>query len=98
MEMYFSKPELITLGVMIVDSRHKPTADDVTMANWFIETGCPVVVVANKSDKLKKSEIEGNLSLIKETLGFDNGVPIVLFSAQKGTGRAELLRIIEDHC
>lgn len=47
-------------GVLIVDARHKPTADDVTMFQWFRGTGCPVVVVANKLDKLKKSEIYPN--------------------------------------
>lgn len=57
MESYFAHPELMTLGVMIVDSRHNPTADDCTMAQWFRDTGRPMVVVANKLDKLKKSEI-----------------------------------------
>ena len=57
MESYFAEPDLITLGVLIVDARHKPTADDVTMCDWFKGTGCPVIVVANKLDKLKKSEI-----------------------------------------
>ena len=54
MEGYFADPELMTLGVMIVDSRHKPTADDCTMAQWYREAGCPFLVVANKLDKLKK--------------------------------------------
>ncbi|MFR7767748.1 MAG: ribosome biogenesis GTP-binding protein YihA/YsxC [Oscillospiraceae bacterium] len=61
MEDFFADPARITLGVMIVDARHKPTADDETMAAWFHSTGCPMVVVANKCDKLKKSEIEPNL-------------------------------------
>ena len=55
MESYFAEPELITLGVLIVDARHKPTADDVTMCDWFKGTGCPVIVVANKLDKLKRA-------------------------------------------
>ena len=67
MEAYFASG-LITRGVQIVDARHKPTADDVTMMNWFKSTGCPVIVVANKLDKLKKSEIEPNLQRIRETL------------------------------
>ena len=64
MEQYFAEEGLISLGVMIVDARHKPTADDVTMANWFKATGCPLLVVANKLDKLKKSEIEGNACIL----------------------------------
>ena len=51
MESYFAAEGLITLGVLIVDARHKPTADDVTMCDWFKGTGCPVIAVANKLDK-----------------------------------------------
>ena len=72
---------LIFLGVMIVDARHKPTADDVTMANWFFDAGCPVVVVANKLDKLKKSEVEPNTDLprfIREGAAGANPLPLLL--------------------
>jgi len=91
MEAFFAAEGLITFGVMIVDARHKPTADDCTMANWFLDSGCPMTVVANKSDKLKKSEIEPNLALIRETLALPETVPVILFSAEKGTGTNELL-------
>ena len=91
MEQFFAVDGLIDLGIMIVDSRHKPTADDVTMAEWFKSTGCPLVVVANKSDKLKKSEIEPNLELIRLTLGLDEETPLILFSAEKGSGRDALM-------
>ena len=98
MEDFFAEEGLITLGVHIVDSRHKPTADDVTMSQWFKATGCPMVVVANKVDKLKKSEIEPNLALIRETLELDDSAVVVPFSAEKGTGRDELLSKIFEYC
>ena len=91
MEQFFAVDGLIDLGIMIVDSRHKPTADDVTMAQWFKSTGCPLVVAANKSDKLKNSEIEPNLELIRLTLGLDEETPLILFSAEKGSGRDALM-------
>ena len=94
MESYFAHPELMTLGVMIVDSRHKPTADDCTMAQWFKDTGCPLIVVANKLDKLKKSEIEPSLQTIRETLELGEETTLIPFSAEKGTGRDELLSAI----
>lgn len=94
MEDYFARPDLLTLGVMIVDARHKPTADDCTMARWFKETGCPLVIVANKLDKLKKSEIEPNLQIIRDTLELGETDQLIPFSAEKGTGREELLRAI----
>lgn len=91
MEEFFARDGLISLGVMIVDSRHKPTADDVTMANWFISSGCPFLVIANKCDKLKKSEMEPNVAVIRETLALPEEVRIILFSAEKGTGSPELM-------
>ena len=94
MESYFAHQELMTLGVMIVDSRHKPTADDCTMAQWFKDTGCPLVVVANKLDKLKKSEIEPNLQRVRETLELGEDTLVIPFSAEKGTGREELLHAV----
>ena len=94
MDSYFSAG-LISRGAMIVDSRHKPTEDDVTMAQWFLGTGCPMVVVANKCDKLKKSELEPNLARIAETLGLGEDVQVIPFSAEKGTGRTELIAALE---
>lgn len=98
MEQFFAAEGLITLGVMIVDARHKPTADDVTMAQWFKNAGCDLVVVANKLDKLKKSEIEPNLQRIRETLDLPDEVVLIPFSAEKGQGReilmGEILKIL----
>ena len=98
MEDYFQEPGLITMGVLIVDARHKPTADDVTMCDWFKGTGCPVIVVANKLDKLKKKEVEPNLQLIRETLELDDTMPLVPFSAEKGDGKTEVLSLIQQIC
>ena len=98
MESYFAEEGLITLGVLIVDARHKPTADDVTMCDYFKSTLCPMVVVANKLDKLKKSEIEPNMTLIRQTLTLDDNVQLIPFSAEKGTGKTELLAAISQHC
>lgn len=95
MESYFAEPGLISLGILIVDARHKPTADDVTMCRWFKDTGCPLVVVANKLDKLKKSEIEPNLTVIRQTLELTEQDVLIPFSAEKGTGKTELLSTIE---
>ena len=98
MEQYFSDPERISLGILIVDARHKPTADDVTMCAYFKTAGRPFVVVANKLDKLKKSELEPNLALIRQTLALSEDTPLIPFSAEKGTGRDELLRHILAVC
>ncbi len=93
MEDYFAAGR-ITLGVLIVDYRHPPTNNDITMANWFLQSNCPFVVVANKQDKLKASEYVPNLALIRKDLSLPEDVPVVPFSAEKGTGRNDLVRII----
>ena len=97
MDEYFAWEEGMTLGFQIVDIRHKPTADDVTMANWFLETGVPYVVIANKLDKIKKSQLEKSLETIRETLHLPSSVPIVPFSAEKGTGRDDVVSLIFEH-
>lgn len=98
MEQYFSDPERIALGILIVDARHKPTENDVTMARYFQDSGRPFAVVANKLDKLKKSELEPNMALIRQTLALDESTVLIPFSAEKGTGRDELLRHILAVC
>lgn len=96
METYFAEG-LLTLGIQIVDIRHKPTRDDVTMADWFRASGQPWVVIANKLDKIKKSQLEGNLAVIRQTLLLPEDVPVIPFSAEKGDGRDQVLALIFDH-
>ena len=98
MEAYFAEEGLITLGVLIVDARHKPTADDVTMREWFRGAEFPLIVVANKLDKLKKSEVEPNLAVIRQTLDLGETDVLIPFSAEKGTGKTELLSAISQLC
>ena len=94
-DTYFASG-LITLGIQIVDMRHKPTKDDQTMARWFLGTEMPFIVIANKLDKLrKKSEREENIKVIRETLLLPDDVPVIAFSAEKGDGKEEVLEIIQ---
>lgn len=95
-QSWFDDPDLMSLGILIVDARHKPTTNDITMAEYFKASGKPYAVVANKLDKLKKSEIEPNLALIRETLEIPEDVKVIPFSAEKGTGREELLGLLLD--
>ncbi len=93
MEDYFAANR-ISLGVMIVDYRHPPTNNDINMARWFLDSGCPCVVVANKMDKLKKSELLPNLKTIREDLELPESCPVIPFSAENGSGRDELVKQI----
>ena len=99
MENYFQdEGGLITVGVLIVDIRHKPTENDRVMHDWFRQTGCPEIIVANKLDKLKKSQVEPAIQLIRETLELGEGDLLIPFSAEKGTGKEELISILTQRC
>lgn len=93
MEAYFAS-DRIDLGVFIVDARHAPTQNDIIMSHWFLDSGCPFVVVANKLDKVKKSQIESNLEVIRKDLEIPDSCSIIPFSAEKGTGKEELVKMI----
>ena len=93
MENYFAANR-IDLGVMIVDARHAPTNNDITMARWFMDSNCPFVVVANKLDKVKKSQLQSNLETIRQDLELPDDCDVIPFSAEKGNGRDELIKLI----
>jgi len=94
MESYF-RSGLVTAGVLIVDARHAPTGDDVAMLQWFRAAGCPVIVAANKLDKVRKSQREESLRLVSDTLSLTEEDTLIPFSAEDGTGRDALLRALE---
>ena len=99
MESYVQEgADAITTGVLIVDIRHKPTENDRVMHDWFRQTGCPEIIVANKLDKLKRSQVEPALALIRETLELTDRDILVPFSAEKGTGKEELIGLLNKAC
>ncbi|MEG2353072.1 MAG: ribosome biogenesis GTP-binding protein YihA/YsxC [Clostridium sp.] len=88
-----SRPQLQKV-ILLVDSRHKPTADDVTMYNWIKHYNKEVIIVATKIDKLKRNEISKNMKLITETLNLEKGSIIHKFSALKKEGIEEVIETI----
>lgn len=96
MEEFFAEKDLFSQGVLIVDSRHSPTEDDRRMFDLLKSSGKPMAVLANKVDKLKKSEIQKNLECIRSFLSMEQTDLLIPFSAEKGTGRNELIRFISE--
>ena len=74
------------------------TANDLVMHYWFRQTGCPEIVVANKLDKLKKSQVEPALQLVRETLELTEADILLPFSAEKGMGKEDLIRLLVQTC
>jgi len=92
-EGYFNSESPVALGILIVDARHEPTELDRNMLSYFQESGIPVAIVANKCDKLKKSEMEPARRLIANGLGVGED-SVLLYSAEKRIGREELFGLI----
>ncbi len=87
---YFAQDRDIRLVIMLVDSRHKPTADDITMLDFLEETGLPTVIALTKIDKLNKSERAARLAAFPDELGCDEDM-LIPFSSVTGEG-ADVLR------
>lgn len=79
---------LPALGLLIIDARHGPLDADLTMANYFISANLPFLIVANKCDKLNKTELAVRPTEISAAF---SGADILMYSAEKGTGRSDLL-------
>lgn len=93
---YLNTRNQLVATFLLVDARHKPTADDIAMHQWIKHNYGSSVVIATKADKVKKSKLDENLQLIKKTLELDDSDILVLFSAEKGTGSDDAWEIISN--
>lgn len=91
LEIYFNKYQLISCGVLIVDIRRKPSQDDLLICDWFLKMGRPLMIAANKCDKLSKNELAVRVPELSCEFPLDEGGDIIPFSASKGIGRDILL-------
>ena len=90
-EMYLKDREQLKRVVLLVDSRHKPTGDDIMMYDWFKHYGYDVVVVGTKSDKLTRNQLKKNEKVIKDTLKLSPEDKLYFFSSLNREGRDELI-------
>ncbi len=82
-EEYLTQRENLKEVVLVVDIRHAPSKDDVTMYNWIKHFGYGNFIIATKADKIKKNQIPKHLKVIKETLGVDDINKIIPYSSEK---------------
>lgn len=95
-ERYLVERDELILGVLLVDFRHKPTAEDVAMYQLYKYYEIPSMVIGTKKDKVKRSQYSKQEKLIKETLGFDGDDVFVSYSSETHEGRAEVWEILTD--
>ncbi|MDK2801154.1 MAG: GTP-binding protein [Clostridiales bacterium] len=94
-EDYLNSREQLVQVILLVDSRHKPTEDDMLMLNWIKEFSPNVLIVATKWDKLSSKQKQENIQMIADTLQLTEQGTIIPFSAQTGEGKEEIWDIID---
>lgn len=95
-ESYLLKRNELSIIIFLIDIRHKPGKNDVQMFNWLRFYNYDIVVVATKSDKLKRSQLNKHLSVLRKDLELTKDDNLVCFSSQTGVGKDELWKIIDE--
>ncbi|MFD1957645.1 ribosome biogenesis GTP-binding protein YihA/YsxC [Paenibacillus thailandensis] len=93
-ETYLRTREPLKLQLLVIDSRHEPTGDDVLMYGWLKHYGIPTCIVCTKADKIPRSKWDKHVKAIKQKLEADPADPVVLFSSETGMGRDQLWDVI----
>ncbi|MCR5452997.1 MAG: ribosome biogenesis GTP-binding protein YihA/YsxC [Lachnospiraceae bacterium] len=94
-ERYLTSSEMLRLIFLLVDMRHAPSNQDVQMFEWIKYLDLQPIVIATKSDKIKKNERAKSLSLIKQTLNADSNDIIVPFSSETKEGRDDIIDFLD---
>lgn len=94
-EKYLHSSKQLKQVFLLIDIRHAPSENDRTMYNWILESGYHPIIIATKLDKIKRSQLQGQLKLIRNGLNAEKDTIIVPFSAQTKQGREEIYGILD---
>ncbi|HIZ43556.1 MAG TPA: ribosome biogenesis GTP-binding protein YihA/YsxC [Firmicutes bacterium] len=97
-ENYLKKSEQLKCVFLLVDIRHEPSANDRQMYDWVVHNGYEPVIIATKLDKIKRSQKDKQIKLIRTGLGLGKEVTVIPFSAETKQGREEIWDLIETLC
>lgn len=94
-ERYLHKSKQLKQVFLLVDIRHAPSENDRTMYDWITRSGYQPVIIATKLDKIKRSQVQGQLKQIRGALGMGGGDAVIPFSAETKQGRDEIYGILD---
>lgn len=97
-ERYLHGSSQLRAVFLLIDIRHDPSANDRMMYRWIVEQGYDPIIIATKADKIKRSQIQKHVKMLKEGLDLVPGTKIVPFSSQTKQGRDEIWELIEKEC
>lgn len=94
-ERYLKKSAMLRCVFLLIDIRHEPSANDRMMYDWIVSNGYHPIIVATKMDKLKRSQIQKHVKMVREGLGMGKDGIVIPFSAETKQGREEIWELIE---
>jgi GTP-binding protein len=92
---YLHQSKVLRLVFLLVDVRHKPNQNDIQMYEWCVNYGFNPIIIATKSDKIKRSQLQKQIKQIKDALQVVDGTPVIPFSALNKSGRDEIWEYID---
>ena len=94
-ERYLHTSKQLRLVFLLIDIRHEPSENDCIMYDWIVKNGYEPVIIATKLDKIKRSQIQKNLKIIRQKIQPVEGTFLIPVSAQTKQGKEEILEFIE---
>jgi GTP-binding protein len=94
-ERYLKESKQLRAVFLLIDMRHEPSQNDILMYDWILQHGFEPIIIATKLDKLKRSQIQKHVKMIKEGLRVVPGTKIIPFSAVTKQGRDEIWELVE---
>lgn len=94
-ERYLKKSKMLKCIFLLIDIRHDPSSNDKMMYDWIVSNGYKPVIIATKLDKLKRSQIQKHVKMVREGLGLEKEDVLIPFSAETKQGRDEIWALIE---
>ena len=94
-EKYLHNSKVLQAVFLLIDIRHEPSANDKQMYDWIMSNGFHPIIIATKLDKIKRSQIQKQVKLIKQGLGVDADTIIIPFSSETKQGREETYDLID---
>ncbi len=86
-ENYLHKSPMLKCVFLLIDIRHEPSVNDKTMYDWVVFNGYQPVIIATKLDKIKRSQVQKHLKMVRQGLGIGQDVTVIPFSAETKQGR-----------
>ena len=94
-ERYLNSSRMLRAVFLLIDIRHDPSANDRQMYEWIVSQGYEPIIIATKLDKLKRSQIQKHVKMVREGLGLLPGTKVIPFSAVSKQGREEIWELLD---